>query len=62
MRSLREEAAELLRSGYPRAELIDDLEHLRLLLRRRWGRENLEDEVLEVMDFVTGWCSPHMKL
>lgn len=26
------------------------------------GRDADEDAVLEVMDFLVGWCSPHMSL
>lgn len=26
------------------------------------GREDDEDVVLEVMDFLTGWSSPHVRL
>lgn len=26
------------------------------------GEEECEDAVLEAMDFLYGWCSPHMKL
>jgi hypothetical protein len=26
------------------------------------GRQREEDIVLEVMDFLVGWCSPHMSL
>ena len=29
---------------------------------REANRETDEDVVLEVMDFLTGWCSPHMRL
>lgn len=29
---------------------------------RQAGRDADEDAVLEVMDFLVGWCSPHMSL
>jgi hypothetical protein len=29
---------------------------------RQAGREADEDMVMDVMDFLMGWCSPHMKL
>ena len=29
---------------------------------RQAGRETDEDAVTDVMDFLLGWCSPHMKL
>jgi hypothetical protein len=44
-----------------RAVVLRELEDLRGELRRA-GRDDLEDVVLEVMDFVTGWCSPHARL
>jgi hypothetical protein len=29
---------------------------------REAGREKDEDAVMDVMDFLVGWCSPHMRL
>lgn len=42
-------------------EILQRLEHLRAVLREE-GRDAEEDVVLEVMDFVAGWCSPHVSL
>jgi len=42
-------------------ELIATLEAFRDVLRKE-GREDAEDVVLEVMDFLVGWSSPHTKL
>jgi len=50
-----------LSAGYSRDELIDDFEALRARFEER-GEEEGEDAVLEVMDFLHGWGSPHMKL
>ncbi len=50
-----------LLAGYSKEELIDDFEELRADFADR-GEEEREDAVLEVMDFLYGWCSPHMKL
>ncbi len=50
-----------LMAGQPREELLHDLEVFRGLLRDM-GREDLEDDVLDVMDFVTGWCAPSARL
>jgi hypothetical protein len=47
--------------GRDRESISADLEQLRADLRRN-GREDAEDAVLEVMDFLTGWSSPHMKI
>ncbi|MBI2760086.1 MAG: hypothetical protein HYX51_01505 [Chloroflexi bacterium] len=51
----------LIAAGYDRQALAADLEHLRLELRRR-KRDRAEDTVLEVMDFLVGWCSPHARI
>jgi hypothetical protein len=29
---------------------------------RQDGRETDEDAVMDVFDFLTGWCSPHMRV
>jgi len=50
-----------LMAGQPREELLHDLKVFRSLLRDM-GREDLEDDVLDVMDFVTGWCAPSARL
>jgi hypothetical protein len=50
-----------LMAGQPREGLLHDLKVLRGLLRDM-GREDLEDDVLDVMDFVTGWCAPSARL
>lgn len=44
-----------------REVVLAELEALRGELRRQ-GRSDAEDVVLEVMDFVVGWCSPHVRL
>jgi hypothetical protein len=40
---------------------LEGLEELRFELREE-GREDAEDTVLDVMDFITGWSSPHMRI
>jgi hypothetical protein len=59
--ALRRAAERELHAGRPREEMIARLEELRTRLRDG-GREDDEDIVLEVLDFVTGWCSPHMRV
>jgi hypothetical protein len=44
-----------------REDVLANLEALRILARDR-GRTDLEDEILDVMDFVTGWCAPSARL
>lgn len=58
---LRELVGAELDHGVSRSEVLGQLESLRLELRDG-GRGNEEDVVLDVMDFVTGWSSPHMRL
>ena len=58
---LREVVRRFLDQGYDRQALAEDLESFRDRLRAE-GREADEDIVLEVMDFLAGWCSPHMAL
>jgi hypothetical protein len=58
---LRDVAGAMLRAGRPRDDVLADFETARSLLRQA-GREADEDAVMDVMDFITGWCSPHVKL
>ena len=59
---LRDLAREALVSGeYSKEAVIEVLEEERTHLEKR-GEEEREDAVLEVLDFLYGWCSPHMKL
>lgn len=60
--TIRGYAAGLLDTGYPREALYEDFERARGVLRRRAAPEEAEDTVLDVMDFLTGFCSSHMKL
>jgi hypothetical protein len=58
---LRDFAREKLSQGYPREQLLDDFEYIRAELRDS-DDEPREDAVMDVMDFLYGWCSPHMRL
>lgn len=60
--TIRGYAAGLLDTGYPRDALYGDFERARNVLRRRGAHEEAEDTVLDVMDFLAGFCSNHMKL
>lgn len=51
----------LLADGHDRSSLVDDLNHMREALRLS-GREDEENVVLDVMDFVDGWSAPHVSL
>ena len=58
---LREVVQGLLVQGHERDAIAADLESFRSLLQES-GRDEDEDIVLEVIDFLAGWCSPHMRL
>lgn len=61
LESLRQAVERELEAGVPREQILSQLEELRADLRHS-DREVDEDVVLEVMDFLTGWSSPHMRL
>lgn len=52
---------DLLKSGYPREALLEDFKRLVLKLRAA-NRGDLEDDVLDVLDALTGWCAPNARL
>lgn len=54
-------ALRLLSEGYNKTAILAEFEKVRQQLRQA-NREADEDAVMEVMDFLVGWCSPHMKL
>jgi hypothetical protein len=58
---LRAVVQHLLTTGVDPSSVESELEGVRERLRYE-GREDDEDVVLNVMDFLTGWCSPHMKI
>jgi hypothetical protein len=49
----------LLDGGAERAAVLEELESFCLMLRES-GRDEDEDTVLEIMDFLVGWCHPNM--
>jgi hypothetical protein len=51
----------LLAEGQTREAVLDLFESARQQLREE-NREIDEDAVMDVMDFIVGWCSPHMEL
>jgi hypothetical protein len=61
IQSLRSFAKELFSQGKDEAAVLAVFEQARQQLREA-GRETDEDAVMEVMDFLVGWCSPHMKM
>jgi hypothetical protein len=61
VRELRTLAQRLLERGEAREAVLSLFERARQQLRVA-DRENDEDAVTDVMDFLVGWCSPHLKL
>lgn len=47
--------------GYSREELIAIFERYRTVLSDR-GQEDLEDDLLDVMDQLDGWCAEHARI
>lgn len=60
-RSLNDAVARMIAAGVDRSLVLADLHALRAELRALKDEEG-EDAVLDVMDRVIGWCSPHMRL
>ncbi|MEJ7816875.1 MAG: hypothetical protein WKF53_17030 [Rubrobacter sp.] len=58
---LQDLVEELISEGHPRDELYEKLKHVALVLRRD-DREDLEEEVLEVMDALSGWSAPSARI
>ncbi len=58
---LRALAQQLLAQKSDRAAVLASFENSRQRLREQ-DREADEDAVLEVMDFLTDWCSPHVRI
>jgi hypothetical protein len=58
---VRQLARRLVVSGYSREELLDIFEQYREVLRQR-GQEGLEDDLLDVMDQLSGWCAEHARI
>jgi hypothetical protein len=58
---VRRLARRLLASGYSRDELLGIFEQYRTVLRQR-NQEDLEDELLDVMDQLAGWCAEHTRI
>ena len=57
----RKAVREQLAAGRTREDITRALDRLRTMLKES-GRDHDEDLVLEVLDLLAGWCSPHMKL
>lgn len=58
---LRALALRLFAEGQTKDAVVASFEVARQRLREE-QREADEDVVMDVMDFLVGWCSPHMKV
>jgi hypothetical protein len=58
---LRSLVGHLRAQGLQQQTILDLFEQARQQLRQA-GRNREEDTIMEVMDFLVGWCSPHMSL
>ena len=61
VKELRNLVLQFLADGQTREAILALLERASQQLREA-EREADEDAVMDVMDFLVGWCSPHMKL
>ena len=59
--SLADAVRALVAQGQDRDRIYEELESLRTQLQKD-GRESDEDAVLEVMDFLTGFSTPHARI
>jgi hypothetical protein len=59
--SLADAVRAMVAQGQDRDRIYEELELLRTRLQKD-GRESDEDSVLEVMDFLTGFSSPHARI
>jgi hypothetical protein len=58
---LRSLVRSLQAQGKDQRAILELFERARQQLRES-GREKEEDVVMEIMDFLIGWCSPHVSL
>ena len=49
---------DLLNKGYSKENILAEFESF----RKTTTNEDYEEVVLDVMDFITGWCGPHKSI
>ncbi len=59
--ALRDLVETMVRAGRSRDAVYEDLKRLVMDLRHE-SRDELEDAVMDVMDVLTGWCSPSARI
>lgn len=60
--SLRALALQLSAEGYSKPQIVEFFDQLLLQFEHEPEREADADAIRDVLDFLVGWCSPHMKL
>lgn len=60
-KDLYEMVKQLIAECHPKEVLLKQFEELHLDLMPA-GKEKEDDIILDIMDYLAGWCSPHMKL
>jgi hypothetical protein len=58
---LRDTVRDLLQEGYPREVVLGALDDFRYVLRAG-GRDELEDDVVDVMGFMAGWSNSRLAI
>ncbi len=59
---LRNYAQAMVGSDYPAAQLYADMMNAYTQMSDRGASEAQEDAVLDVMDYLTGWCAPDARI
>ena len=60
--SPRDLVQELSAEGYGKSRIVALFEQQLIHLQENPAREAEADSVRDILDFLAGWCSPHMKL
>jgi hypothetical protein len=60
--SLRALVLAFAAEGYRKPQIVELFEQRLVLLQTDPSREADADSLRDVLDFLLGWCSPHMKL
>lgn len=60
VKSIRELITDLLNHGVDRSLILMELDKFRL--NKLQNRESENDVILDVMDYLSGWCNPDAKL
>jgi hypothetical protein len=60
--SLRNLVVGLSSEGYDKPQIVELFEQRLTLIQSDPAREAEADAMRDVLDFLIGWCSPHMKL